>query len=297
MATRFTETATKSLDMSETRIRIPTRVRQAPRFLGQMVRRTSILYNTPSRRPLFRLCYFSCHSYFAYLYCALHSLTLALRDTRYEVLVFSDTDQPLSGPQIEQLQALVPSVRVIPWPKSMGWGAEQIGWIWKAYAMAADGLADDDIVARVDSDVFFFNDRIFHVVERTAADVVGDGHFVNFKYCQGGNYFLKAGAVRRVVGYLRNQELAPLLDKADVVVEDVALSFFARQIELKQLLTWFMMFPDELRLAGGLSSWARWKFSCLHFVHKNKAGMVKAYLDQVLPPAQHAQFLAHAATV
>ena len=48
----------------------------------------------------------------------------------------------------QQLRALLPKLQVIPWPKSMGWGAEQIGWIWRAYALAAEGLHDDDIVAR-----------------------------------------------------------------------------------------------------------------------------------------------------
>jgi hypothetical protein len=42
------------------------------------------------------------------------------------------------------------------------------------------------------------------------------------------------------------------------------------------------MFPDELRNAGGLTRWQRWKFSCAHFVMKNKHAMLVAYEKEVL---------------
>ena len=42
------------------------------------------------------------------------------------------------------------------------------------------------------------------------------------------------------------------------------------------------MFPDELRNAGRLTRWQRWKFSCAHFVMKNKAAMLVAYEKEVL---------------
>jgi hypothetical protein len=65
---------------------------------------------------------------------------------------------------------------------------------------------------------------------------------------------------------------------------------FARTLGLRIWMTWFMMFPDELRNAGGLTPWQRWKFSCLHFVMKNKAGMITAYTQEVLPVPQRAAF-------
>ena len=56
-------------------------------------------------------------------------------------------------------------------------------------------------------------------------------------------------------------------------------------------MTWFMMFPDELRNAGGLNRWQRWKFSCLHFVMKNKAAMIESYLRDELAEHERAEFL------
>ena len=272
-------------------MRVPIRISQLPQFLLQTAQRSLVLRRRVARRPTFRLCYFSCQSYFRYLYCALHSLTQVAGDMRYEVTVFSDAEQPISAEQIEVLRALIPGIRVIPWPKSMGWGATQIGWIWKAYALAAEGADDDDIIARVDSDVYFFNDRIFRAVERSEADLIGDGHFVGFDYCQGGCYFFRARAVRQIVKFLAQRSLSDELDAAGINVEDIAATHFARSLGQRVWQTWFMMFPDELRNAGGLRWWPRWKFSCLHFVMKNKAAMIESYVAERLDEAERPRFL------
>ena len=266
-------------------MRVPTRLSQLPRFLQQTAQRAVSVRRKLARPPTFRLCYFSCQSYFRYLYCSLHSLTLVARDIRFEVIVFSDTDQPLSAEQIAALDELIPGIRVINWPKSMGWGAAQIGWIWKAYALAAEGAADDDVIARVDSDVYFFNDRIFRAVERSSAGLIGDGHFVGFKYCQGGCYFFRARAIREIAAFLVQRSLSDELDAAGINVEDIAADHFAKAIGQRIWMTWFMMFPDEL------NRWQRWKFSCLHFVMKNKAAMIESYVEEMLEGAERTRFL------
>ena len=270
---------------------LPIRIRQAPNLVRALWQRAQVLQRPARPERHFHLCYFSCHSYFAYLYCALDSLARHV-DVSYTVHLFNDSQQPLDEAQLALLRQRVPQLRVYLWPKSMGWGAEQISWIWKAYAIAAENAADDDIVARVDSDVFFFNDRIFQAVQRSRADVIGDGHFVGFEYCQGGCYFLRAAAVRRINDWLSSRDLPAAVAEAAVPVEDVAMTHFATQAGLNIWQTWFMMFPDELRNAGGLTAWQRRKFSCLHFVMKNKAGMLDAYLAEVLKPDEHAPFLA-----
>jgi hypothetical protein len=260
---------------------IPIRVRQFPAFLKSAVQRAQVLQKADPGGRVFHLCFFSCESYFRYLYCSLHSLTHNLGAHSVKVLVFSDTDQPLTDPQIAAIQALIPGARVIPWPKSMGWGAEQIGWIWKAYGLAAEGAKDDDIIARVDSDVFFFNDTIFKAVARSGADLVGDGHYVGLQYSQGGCYFWRASAVRKVNAMIASDGMERILSEIGIQVEDIAATHFARRLKLKVWLTWFMMFPDELKNAGGLTPWSRWKFSCVHFVMKNKAAMLDAYEREV----------------
>ncbi|MCE4557565.1 glycosyltransferase [Pelomonas cellulosilytica] len=272
---------------------LPIRVRQAPNFVSALIRRARLLQQPAQPQRRFHLCYFSCYSYFAYLYCAIDSVARHVKQP-CTVYLFNDQEQPLSDEQIERLRERMPDLKVFLWPKSMGWGAAQIQTIWQAYGLAAEQAADDDIIARVDSDVFFFNDRIFQVAQRSEADVIGDGHFVGFEYSQGGCYFLKASAVRRINAWLARRDMDEALAGAAIKVEDVAMHHFARSVGLDILLTWFMMFPDELRNAGGLTAWQRYKFSCLHFVMKNKRGMLDAYLDQVLAPAERGAFLAAA---
>ena len=261
---------------------LPIRVRQFPRFLQQMALRAHVLSRPPSQSGTFHLCYFSCRSYFSYLYCSLHSLVTQASEQRLQVLVFSDNDQPLSAAQVDAILALIPSARVIPWPKSMGWGAAQIESTWAAYRLAAESAADGDFIGRVDSDVFFFNDTVFRAAARSDADLVGDGHFVDFEYCQGGCYFFRVSAVRHIVAMLDETPVADILKDANINVEDMAAHHFARRLGLKVWLTWFMMFPDELRNAGGLTRLQRWKFSCAHFVMKNKSAMLDAYEREVL---------------
>jgi hypothetical protein len=261
---------------------IPIRIKQFPKFVRQVWSRNQVLQQPNAENPTFHLCFFSCQSYFKYLYCSLHSLVYQTHGIRFNVLIFSDEDMPLSQEQINAIQALIPSARVIPWPKSMGWGTTQIRWIWRAYGLAAETAASNDVIARIDSDVFFFNDRIFRAVARSDADLVGDGHFVNFEYCQGGCYFFRASAVNKITEMLNREPIENILTEVSTVVEDVAAFHFAKRLELKTWLTWFMMFPDELRNAGGLTKWQRFKFSCAHFVMRNKDAMLEAYEREIL---------------
>lgn len=273
---------------------IPIRVRQIPHFVRQSISRSWVLRRTIERAPTFHLCYFSCQSYFKYLYCSLHSLVRLAQPVSYQILIFSDEEMPLSAAQIAAIQDLVPGARIIPWPKSMGWGATQIDWIWRAYGVAAEGARDDDIVARVDSDVFFFNDWVFRAVERSDADLVGDGHYVNFRYTQGGCYFFRVAAIRSIRHMLERDSIHEIVNEVEVVVEDVVAHHLARRLGLKVWLLWFMMFPDELRNAGGLTTWQRWKFSCAHFVMKNKDAMLDVYEKEQLrgtPPDSYLKCL------
>ena len=230
----------------------------------------------------FQLCFFSCQSHFRFLYCSLHSLKKQVQHTNFKVQIFSDAEQPLSDAQIAAIQALIPGTLVTVWPRSVGWGATQIGNIWRAYGIAAAELKDSDFIVKIDSDVFFFNDLIFRVAARSDADLIGDGHYVDFKYSQGGCYFFKVGAVRNINASIEKLGMEQMLQGIDVAAEDAAATHFAKTLGLKVWLTWFMMFPDELKNAGGLTAWYRWKFSCLHFVMKNKVAMLEAYEQEVL---------------
>ena len=269
----------ESLDM-----RIPTRLKQLPNFSRALVDRHITLNKKRNvKSPTFHLCFFSCESYFAYLYCACHSLIKVLGNSHnYKVYVFSDSDMPITAAQVGALEKLLPDIQVISWPKSMGWGHKQIKNIWDAYQYVAESASDEDIIARVDSDVFFFNNRIFNYVSASEADLTGDGHFVNFEYVQGGCYFFRKLAVEKIYRHINNKGIETALAECHTIVEDVAADFLAKKLALKVKQTWFMGFPDELNNMGGIKQKAQLKFSCAHFVMKNKGKMLEAYARDVV---------------
>jgi hypothetical protein len=269
---------------------IPIRVKQLPNFLYNTIAKEITLKHSPSSKNIkFHLCYFSCESYYPYLYCAIDSIKKHIPHS-LKIWIFNDEEQQLTNTQIETLKLLIPDTQVITWPKSMGWGSRQIESIWNAYALAAVDAGPNDIIARVDSDVFFFNDRIFQLAERHGADLIGDGHYVDFRYTQGGCYFFKASAVKAISTWLKGRSMHELLRDASIDVEDIAAYHFARATGLTSKLTWFMMFPDELRASGGLTAWQRAKFSCIHFVMKNKNLMLECYENEMLPQSEVQDF-------
>ncbi|QDG39202.1 hypothetical protein FJN14_12365 [Alteromonas mediterranea] len=189
---------------------------------------------------------------------------------------------PITAAQVGALEKLLPDIQVISWPKSMGWGHKQIKNIWDAYQYVAESASDEDIIARVDSDVFFFNNRIFNYVSASEADLTGDGHFVNFEYVQGGCYFFRKLAVEKIYRHINNKGIETALAECHTIVEDVAADFLAKKLALKVKQTWFMGFPDELNNMGGIKQKAQLKFSCAHFVMKNKGKMLEAYARDVV---------------
>lgn len=270
--------------------KIPIRIRQAPPFALQALERAIVSKYKPRPEVTFHLCFFTCRSYFKYLYCSLHSLFSLKGHPKFRIYIFSDENDPLSAEQISCLKSLEPNLSVRVWPRSQGWGAEQIGSIWRAYELVAADSSPNDYIVRVDSDVFFFSDWLFHLVAKSDKDLVGDGHFVNLEYSQGGLYFIRAGTVSKVVSLLQEHPLHGVLTEAGIGVEDRAAYYLVNLVGGSRWLLWFMMFPDEYRIAGGLNRYNRWKFCCIHFVMRNKDKMLEAYFKELLDPAEQIQF-------
>lgn len=272
---------------------MPVRIAQLPAYARNVVDRLRASRAPRSRKgTTYRLCYFVCESYFKYLYCSLHSLSQLRTAHSLEVLVYCDRDLMLTDNQVRLLSGLQLDVRVVPWTKSQGWGTEQIESIWRAYAHAAEGAAPGTYLARVDADVFFFSDWLFDYVASSGADFVGDGHYVNFEYCQGGIYFIAAESVGAILAIAPLESFEAKLAQANIRVEDKAASHFAAMAGLRTRMIYFMMFPDEYRIAGRLTSYQRWKFACLHYAVRGKAPMLDIYMAEIAPPADKPSLLA-----
>lgn len=269
---------------------IPTRIRHFPNFLADQLWRRRTLSRDVRKRH-FNLCYFTCESYFKYTYCSLHSLATFLPKIDYTVHIFNDSDSPMVREQIDILHKIAPSLNVVDWPKSMGWGTEQIQNIWRGYETVAASAAPHDVIARVDSDVFFFNDRVFQLLLRIDDEFIGDGHYTNFDYPQGGCYFLSVRAVEKILAHIASHDMDSLVANLPIDVEDVAVDRFAKAIDLKIRNTWFMGYPQEFENCGRYHSWFRRKFSCIHFVMKDKDKMVECYLANFIPKNKTSEFV------
>src|SRR5258705_250798 len=95
--------------------RIPIRIRQLPRYASNLVRRGMLWPVSPRRPTVFRLCYFTCRSYFRYLYCSIHSLTQIRTSATLDIIVFCDRNEMLTPEQLAALAALGLPVKAIPW--------------------------------------------------------------------------------------------------------------------------------------------------------------------------------------
>jgi len=261
---------------------IPIRIRQFPVFAREYFRKKKYLKQATQADQVLKLCYFSCYSYFQYLFCSVHSLKRIQNGYQLKIVVFCDRLEMFSESQQAALRSLFPDIEIVPWGKSQGWGIEQIESIWAAYDYAQKGLKEGDYVARIDSDVFFFSDWLFSALARVQFDLVGDGHFIDFKYVQGGVYFVRVAMLRKIIKDFASLSLRLFLEKNNIGVEDQAVSRLVEANKGSVWLTYFMMFPDEYRIAGKLSPYQKEKFCCYHQATKSKAPMLPLYRKELL---------------
>lgn len=208
------------------------------------------------------------------------------------IKIFCDRSDMLSSAQEKAISDRFPEVEFIPWEKAQGWGEEQIREIWKAYGSVAERCGPDDYIARVDSDVFFFSDWIFDFARKRQYDLIGDGHYVGFKYCQGGFYLWKASAIIDAVNFIERTDFSKVLEQYQVRVEDRAAYLLAKLTGKTWIFLFYMMFPDEYKLSSGLGGYQRWKFCCLHYAVRDKAGMLDIYENEMLDEASIREYRA-----
>lgn len=260
---------------------IPTRIRQFPVFLRETIKK-QIIRNRPTNEEIaFRLCYFTCASYFKYLYCSIESIKSINAPFSIKLFVFCDRTEMLSEAQCHLLKALYSDIEIIPWGKSQGWGADQITSIWAAYEYASKGCRDNDYIARVDSDVFFFSNWIFSLIAKSDYQLIGDGHYVDFKYAQGGVYFCRVDALTKIFASLKIQPMSNFLIEQKINVEDIAVYKLMEKVKAKIWITYFMMFPDEYRIAKSINVYQKGKFCCYHHSVKDKRPMIDIYLKEM----------------
>jgi hypothetical protein len=227
--------------------------------------------------------FFTCRGHFHLVECALESLTLLGSPYLKGVSVFVDEGDFFDADQLAALDCLWHSVRVEPWPRITGWGPETVARQVRAFAKVAEGLDPDDYIAKIDSDLLFIDRWIFPLVLRSGVDVVGDGRYIDFRYFQGGCYFIRRSLVPLLEPYGDGALLKALFPgPGRGGGEDELTHRLVRHVGARIWLTRFMAFPDEFKRFRVIGTRERDRYCTMHFV-KRKETMRHIHRLQVLP--------------
>ena len=260
------------------RARVPKRIRQIPTFIRNAMWR-NVTMRRPKQNRKFHVVYFTCRPDAGLLFMSLHSLKNIARDHSLTVNIFMDESNPLTTAQVGIIEELWPSVNFTVWGKGRGWGHVEIGNIWRAYEHVASFADSDDFITKIDSDVFFIDDRIFELTSRLTSDLIGDAHYDDGWHAQGGCYFLKVSAVQKILEELVFDRLNERVSAWPRTSEDFAATTFVRDRGLSFRDTFFMGSAPELKSYNLPYWWFRKKFSCAHFIRDHKHQMRHEYVN------------------
>jgi hypothetical protein len=152
--------------------------------------------------PLLHFLYFSCGAHVHYLRLSLQSLARVQGSFLGGVYVGMDPDDPINPEDRATLEGIGLPLQFKEWGKVTGYGELTVVSEMAAFRDVADKVAGDDWIVKVDSDVLFLSDWIFHHVRRQNRDLVGhkERAWGTFAYSQGGCYFLRASFVPSLKG-------------------------------------------------------------------------------------------------
>lgn len=217
--------------------------------------------------------YFSCARDIELLRLSLKSLIELQTKQLGTVFVVGDSKGPFSLEQQSELKGIVPNLQFL----ELG----QIDWAsihtlkteFQAFAIAASQAQPIDFIAKVDSDILFFSNIKLEEVGVCTADFVGDGHYSNYEYAQGGLYLLRTPLAEQLQN-VTEQELMQTITECQTHAEDQVVSALVRRRTPNIWLTRLMLFPNEFDKANLGGRWVRQEFSAIHFVHQ-KSDMPK----------------------
>ena len=147
---------------------------------------------------VFFFVYFSCRQHFSYLKASVQSLALLNLTHRCRVCLFVDSQDYLDSCQLEELYKLPIKIDAVPWNRVTGHGVQTIYNELRAMRQVVFCELSCDWIAKVDSDVLFIGSRVFDVVSRSRATLLGqrESEWAPLTYTQGGCYFIKADWLR-----------------------------------------------------------------------------------------------------
>ncbi len=253
---------------------IPVKVTQTLTILNDWRKRYFYKNTGLNRDAKVALIYFSYEPDFEYLYLSLKSATQFIdNDLVKSIFIFIDQKKPFTQEQQSALHKLNNKVQFKP-IYNFSWASTETTLAeLGAFKTVADTLNNEDLLAKVDSDILFMQSDRLQSLLTSDYNAIGDGHHVDYKYAQGGLYFIRKK--------LFHEKLEPLIDRKSIEAaedsinnkgEDIVISELLRSTGNPYYLTRFMLFPDEYSKTKIFSAALRKEFFSLHFV-KDKQKM------------------------
>lgn len=218
--------------------------------------------------------YFSYEPDFEYLDLSLRTLRAAIpAELVGGVVLAEDQKGPFSPSQIEQLRGVWPSLQVLP-IRDFEWGSPRSTHAeLQLFKQVCSEMPDPrDLLVKVDSDVLFLPNPKWLRLLRSAASAIGDGHYLQHRFAQGGLYMIRREVIQTVFASTRVPDVEQVAIEIDSVGEDMAISRMLRGASQPFFFTRMMLFPNEYKALSTLSALTRREFIALH-CHKDKHSM------------------------
>lgn len=216
--------------------------------------------------------YFSCAGDMPLLTMSLKSLSALSTNRIGNVFVVVDSKAPFTPEQEIDLRSICPELRFLHLGRIDWASVETLHTELRAFSTAARSAAPHDFIAKVDSDILFFSALKLEEISVSRFDFVGDGHYSDYSYAQGGLYFIRADKAVPLAESVSGAELQSAMDRCGSISEDRVMSALLAGRCRRIWMTRVMLFPNEYEKASLRGGWVRREFSAIHFVRR-KADM------------------------
>ena len=223
------------------------------------------------------LLYFSYSPDFPYLSLSIKTLLQSAPQKRINKLVIAeDQKAPFSAEERAKLSEISAPIQLEIYPiYDFAWGSPESTYSeLQLFQKVANSLSNPaDLVVKCDSDVLFIPscNKWEHLLD-APQDAFGDGHFLDYKFAQGGLYFLRKRLIESVFPKITLQDVKKIATDINSVGEDMAITEICRRHGRSIFFTRTMLFPTEYGKLKTLSQSCKREFMALH-CHKDKQNM------------------------
>jgi hypothetical protein len=237
------------------------------------------IVNKPSSGQKIHFVYFSYEPDFHYLTLSVKSL---LRSIEPELIgsinIFVDQKAPFSELQTRAIEAIYNKI-IFHKVEHFDWASIESTFAeLKCFKKVSENAGAQDLIAKVDSDILFFESAKLKRLLFSNYACIGDGHSEQYKFMQGGFYLLRKSLLDKIIQDADLDLVSKVGAQLNTNAEDRIISKLASE-KTNVLMTRLMLFPSEYQQLNYLSTFNRWDFTCGHFV-KDKERMQR-YFDDV----------------